>query len=88
MSRIHTKHFSPKNSTTRSKATFHRPNVNTVYNGEQSLRNFGPIVWDKMLPENIKQITDLDTFKGRLKIGCQVTVPVDCAKTSYRNWVL
>ena len=66
--------FHQKNSTTRSKATFHRPNVNTVYNGEQSLRYFGPIVWDKMLPENIKQITDFDTFKREVK-NC---VPDNC----------
>ena len=59
--------FHQKNSTTRSKANFHRPTVNTVYNGEQSLRYFGPIVRDKMLPENIKQITDLGTFKREVK---------------------
>ena len=31
-------------STLRSEVTFIRPDINTVYNGEESLRNFGPIV--------------------------------------------
>ena len=69
--------------TTRSKATFHRPNVNTVYNGKQSLRYFGPIVWDKMLPENIKQITDLDTFKREVKN----LVPDNCPCRLWKDFV-
>ena len=41
-------------STLRSEVTFIRPDINTVYNGEESLRNFGPIVWNNMLPNNLK----------------------------------
>ena len=40
-------------SRTKSNATFHRPDVNSVYNGEYSLRSFGRIVWNTMIPENI-----------------------------------
>ena len=36
---------------TRKRNTFARPKVNMVYRGENSLRIFGPIVWDEMLPE-------------------------------------
>ena len=36
---------------TRSNASFHRQNVNRVYNGEQTLSSFGPIVWDTMVSE-------------------------------------
>ena len=32
----------------RSGASFLRPLVNSVYNGEQSFRSFGPVVWDTM----------------------------------------
>ena len=46
---------------TRSNVSFHRQNVNTVYKGEQSLRCFGPIVRDTMIPESLKTITDLKT---------------------------
>ena len=48
-------------------ATFHRPNVNSVYNGEHSLRSYGPIVWDTMIPEDVKKISDLDEFKESIK---------------------
>ena len=41
---------------TRAGNTFARPNVNSVYNGEQSLRYFGPIVWNEMLPNLLMKI--------------------------------
>ena len=31
---------------TRSGDTFARPNIGSVYKGDQSLRSFGPIVWN------------------------------------------
>ena len=37
---------------TRSKALFHRQHVTKVYKGEYSIRSFGPIVWDTMVPVN------------------------------------
>ena len=42
---------------------FFRPNVNTVFMGEGSLRWFGPIVWNNMLPENLKTMSTLEEFK-------------------------
>ena len=46
--------FSLRDLRIRSQASFCRPNVNTTYMGEQSLRCFGPIVWNVMLPEDLK----------------------------------
>ena len=46
--------------------SFFRPNVNTVYRGECSLRWFGPIVWNNMLPERFKSISN---SKERSKNG-------------------
>ena len=40
----------------RSNAIYHRPNVNTVCNGEQSLRLSGPIVWDTWFLMTSKQL--------------------------------
>ena len=48
---------------TRLKASFIRPKIKSVYNGEQSLRSFGPIVWDTMIPRHLKEIADLEKFK-------------------------
>ena len=38
----------------RNKRDFFRPRVTSVYKGINSLRNFGPIVWNTMLPEELK----------------------------------
>ena len=61
-------------STLRSEVTFIRPGINTVYNGEESLRNFGPIVWNNMLPNNLKSATTLEKFKDNVKLW----VPENC----------
>ena len=35
--------------------------------GKLSLRYFGPVVWEIMLPEKYKGITKLEKFKGDIK---------------------
>ena len=47
-------------SNLRSEQTFLRPNINTIYNGEQSLRSFGPVVWNDLLPNKFKSATTLN----------------------------
>ena len=59
---------------TRNDRTFHRPNVITVYNGENSIRYFSPIVWDEMLPRRFKSIGTLEKFKSDIKKW----IPVNC----------
>ena len=56
-----------KDKGTRSGETFARPNVNSVYKGDQSLRSFGPVVWNDMLPDNLKTCESLVEFKNRIK---------------------
>ena len=46
---------------------FRRPNVNTVKKGCRSLRNFGPIVWNDMLPACYKACETLEQFKSDIK---------------------
>ena len=53
---------------------FMRPNVNTVKKSENSIRYFGPIVWNDMLPNDLKVCTSLDEFKIKLKKW----VPLNC----------
>ena len=52
---------------TRSGDTFVRPNVDSVNKGEQSLRSFGPIVWNIMLPSRLKTCKSLSEFKSNIK---------------------
>ena len=47
--------------------TFMIPNANNEYMGKLSLRWFGPVVWEIMLPESYKNITVLEEFKNRIK---------------------
>ena len=68
---------------TRSNASFHRKNVNKVYNGEQTLRSFGPIVWDTMVPEGLKKITDLQDFKDKIRAW----IPESCICRLCKNYV-
>ena len=47
--------------------SFARPNVESVKKGDRSLRSFGPIVWNTMLPEKLKECKSLDEFKTSIK---------------------
>ena len=71
------------NFDTRSDRTFLRPNVNTVYNGENSVRYFGPVVWDEMLPRRFKSIETLEKFKDDIKGW----IPVNCPCSLCREYI-
>ena len=67
--------FSVITRKTRTKEQFHRPNVNTVTWGENSLRYFGPIVWNELLPEKLKNCDTLEEFKNSIKLWTPVGCP-------------
>ena len=52
---------------TRMGDKFVRPPIKKVYKGENSLRNFGPVVWNTMLPEKLKICSSLSEFKTLIK---------------------
>ena len=56
------------------KKTFNIPKVNSEYMGKLSLRYFGPVVWEIMLPESFKTITELQEFKAKIRKW----VPTNC----------
>ena len=43
------------------------PNIKNEQMGKLSLRWFGPVVWDTMLPESYKNITKLEKFENEIK---------------------
>ena len=51
----------------RGKDRFLRPIVKSVTYGDHSLRVFGPIIWNEMLPENLKSCVSLESFKESIK---------------------
>ena len=67
----------------RSEQTFLRPNINTIYNGERSLRSFGPVVWNDLLPNKFKSATMLNKFKHMIKLW----VPTGCPCRLCKDYV-
>ena len=65
---------------TRSGSTFIRPKIYTVYKGESSIRNFGPIVWN-LIPENLKTCITLAKFKKQIKLWVPEKCPCRLCKT-------
>ena len=66
---------------TRMGEKFVRPKVNKVYKGENSLRSFGPIVWNTMLPNKLKVCSNLAEFKNSLKSWTPSNYPCRLCKT-------
>ena len=50
-----------------TKDKFNRPNVRLVNMGEQSLRSFRPVIWNTMLPQDVKSKPNLSQFKSALE---------------------
>ena len=67
-----------------SQVDFEVPPVNSVNNGQETLRFLGPIIWE-MTPNGIKHSVSLSIFKNKLRHGPQINVLADCAKIIYRG---
>ena len=65
---------------TRSGDTFGRPHVDSVKKGDRSLRSFGPIVWNTMLPEGLKMCESLSQFKDDIKSWTPKGCPCELCK--------
>ena len=72
--------FSEVDRNTRSGNTFYRPKVSSVKKGDRSLRNFGPVVWNTMLPEDLKSCKSLDSFKDSIKSWKPSNCPCELCK--------
>ena len=72
--------FSEIDRKTRSGNSFSRPNVETVKRGDRSLRNFGPIVWNDMIPDSLKNCETLDKFKSSIKTWKPDNCPCELCK--------
>ena len=70
---------------TRMRDKFARPNINKVYKGENSLRNFGPIVWNNILPQNLKECSSLLEFKNSIKSWIPNNCPCRLCKINVKG---
>ena len=67
----------------RDKRSFIIPGVKTEYMGKLSLRYFGPVVWEIMLPDRFKSIALLETFQKDIKQW----VPENCPCRLCKHYV-
>ena len=51
------------------------------YKGDQSMRSFGPIVWNDMLPGRLKACQSLSEFKTNIKSWVPDNCPCKLCKT-------
>ena len=65
---------------TRSGTAFTRPNVRSVKRGDRSLRSFGPVVWNSMLPDHLKDCESLELFKQSIKSWKPANCPCELCK--------
>ena len=75
--------FEIKDDPIKSRKTFIRPKIKTVYKGEGSLRNFGPLIWNNMIPDKLKNYTTLQKFKKEIKTW----IPENCPCRLCKNYV-
>ena len=66
----------------RSQTDFHILNVHTVYKGEDSLKHFGPLIWE-IVPDKIKKSSSLKKFKEEIKQW----VPENCPCRLCKDYV-
>ena len=66
---------------------FGYPYRKSELNGKHSLRCFGPVVWNELLPEELKDIGDIDKFKAELKKWTPFA-NVDYVKNTYVGYDL
>lgn len=70
-------------SSSRLGSSFVRPKVSTVNKGLNSLRNFGPVLWNTMLPRKYKSCSCLNDFKNLIKSW----IPDNCVCTLCKTYV-
>ena len=68
----------------RSQSDFVIPQIKTVYNGTNSLRYFGPIIWN-LIPKEIKYSDSLESFIGKIRQWKPSVCPCRLCKTFIPN---
>jgi hypothetical protein len=63
----------------RSRAEFKRPIINTVHYGDDSLKNFGSLIWE-LVPQSIKETDKLEQFKCKIKNWAPESCPCRLCK--------
>ena len=68
----------------RQSSQFSRPRINTVYHGTESISNLRQKIRD-LIPNNLKEISDLDKFEKAIKQGKSEECPCRLCKVFVQN---
>ena len=68
----------------RSKSDFLVPSVNSVFNGENSIRYFGPKIWN-LVPNELRNVSNFGTFKAEIRKWKPPNCPCRLCKNYIRN---
>ena len=69
---------------TRLKSDFVIPQINTVLKGSNSIRYYGPVIWN-LIPNEIKYVDSLEIFKNKIRMWKPVNCPCRVCKTYVPN---
>ena len=80
-------HVRQNNCNLRHDSYFARPNVKYVYHGTERLSKLGSRIWH-LVPDKLKQLVEIHTFKKEIKSGSQKAAHVGYVKLIYQILVL
>ena len=69
---------------TRLKSDFVIPQINTVLKGSNSIRYYGPVIWN-LIPNEIKYVDSLEIFKNKIRMWKPINCPCRVCKTYVPN---
>ena len=67
---------------TRVKSDFVIPQIKTVLKGSNSIRYYGPVIWN-LIPTKMKYIDSLETFKSKIRMW----KPNNCPRRICKNYI-
>ena len=68
----------------RSQPDFLIPSINSTSKGFQSIRYFGPVIWNK-IPIELRRIENIDSFKAEIRKWKPISCPCRLCKTYVRG---
>ena len=66
------------------KSDFVIPQIKTVFKGSNSIRYYGPVIWN-LIPAEMKSVDSLETFKSKIRMWKPSNLPCRICKNYIPN---
>ena len=66
------------------KSDFVIPQIKTVFKGSNSIRYYGPVIWN-LIPAEMKSVDSLETFKSKIRMWKPSNFPCRICKNYIPN---